>query len=106
MAHDGNGPSRYAWLAVRGALGLTMSLALMAVGAHAAGTLMRLSAREIRAKIIGKVITDDTHWSHHFRPNGTVDSIVLPQLRQGTWKITGDTLCLTLKTRREPSTEC
>ena len=83
-----------------------MSLVLTAVGAHAASPLMRLSAREIRAKIIGKVITDDTHWSHHFRPNGTVESIILSQLRQGTWKITGDTLCLTLKTRREPSTEC
>jgi hypothetical protein len=35
-----------------------------------------------------------------------LQSIVLSQLRQGTWKITGNTLCLTLKARRDQSTEC
>src|SRR5215831_15660359 len=105
-APNGDCPSRQAWRAVCWVVGLTMSLVLTAAGAHAAGTWTRLSAREIRAKIIGKVITDDTHWSHHFRLNGTVQSIVLSQLRQGTWKIEGNHLCLTLKTRRAPGTEC
>jgi hypothetical protein len=88
------------------AVGLAMSLMLTAVCAHAANTFTRLLAHEIRAKIIGKVVTDDTHWSQHFRPDGTLQSIVLSQLRQGTWKIADNALCLTLKTRREQTTEC
>jgi hypothetical protein len=105
-APDGDCPSRHAWRAVLWAVGFTMVLGLTLVCAYAADTFVRLSAREIRAKIIGKVITNDAHWSHHFRPNGTVHSIVLSQHRQGTWKIVGNTLCLTLKTRRDQSTEC
>ena len=55
----------------------------------------------------GKVITDDAHWSHHFRPNGTLQSIVVSQLKQGTWKIHGQTLCLTLTLRQQATTtEC
>src|SRR5207245_9963436 len=50
------------------AVSLALSLVLTVVGAHAATTFTRLSAREIRAKIIGKAVTDDTHWSQHFRP--------------------------------------
>jgi hypothetical protein len=89
------------------AVSLALGLVLTVVGAHAATTFTRLSAREIRAKIIGKAVTDDTHWSQHFRPDGTLHSIVLSQLKQGTWKINGNALCLTLKTRKqETTTEC
>ena len=74
---------------------------------QAAEEFQRLSAREIRAQIIGNVITDEAHWSQHFRPNGMLQSIVLSQLKQGTWKINGNTLCLTLKTRKQATTtEC
>lgn len=97
---------RVGW-AVRGAVDLALGLVLTVVGAHAATTFTRLSAREISAKIVGKVVTDDAHWSQHFRPDGTLHSIVLSQLRQGTWKINGNALCLTLKTRQqETTTEC
>jgi hypothetical protein len=87
--------------------GIALALVLTVGYAQAAEEFQRLSAREIRAQIIGKVITDDAHWSHHFRPNGTLHSIVLSQLRQGTWKINGHTLCLMLKRRKqETTTEC
>src|SRR6266567_4274487 len=79
------------WL-VRGAVGLALGLVLTVAGTHAATTFTRLSAREIRAKIVGKVVTDDAHWSQHFRPDGTLQSIVMSQLRQGTWKIADNTL--------------
>jgi hypothetical protein len=89
------------------AVSLALGLVLTVVGAHAAATFTRLSAREIRAKIVGKVVTDDAHWSQHFRSDGTLHSIVLSQLKQGTWKINGNALCLTLKTRKqETTTEC
>ena len=87
--------------------GIALALVLTVVYAQAADQFHRLSAREIRTQIIGNVITDEAHWSQHFRPNGTLHSIVLSQLRQGTWKIKGQTLCLTLKMRtQETTTEC
>ena len=87
--------------------GLTLVLVLTVGYAQAAEQYQRLSAREIRAQIIGHVITDEAHWSQHFRPNGTVQSIVLSQLKQGTWKINGHTLCLILRMRKqETTTEC
>jgi len=87
--------------------GLVLGLALTVTYTQAAEQFQRLSAREIRAQIIGSVVTDEAHWSQHFHPDGTLQSIVVSQLRQGTWKITGHTLCLTLKTRtQETTTEC
>ena len=86
---------------------LVLTLVLTVVYARAAEEFQRLSAREIRAQIIGNVITDEAHWSHHFRPNGTLHSIVVSQRKQGTWKINGNTLCLMLKMRKqETTTEC
>src|SRR5262245_31014948 len=87
--------------------GLALGLMLAVTYAQAADEFQRLSAREIRAQIIGNVITDEAHWSHHFRPNGILQSIVVSQLRQGTWKIKGQTLCLTLTLRQQATTtEC
>ena len=87
--------------------GLVLTLVLTVGYARAAEEFQRLSAREIRAQIIGNVITDEAHWSHHFRPNGTLHSIVVSQLKQGTWKIHGHTLCLTLTMRKQgTTTEC
>ena len=87
--------------------GIALGLVLMVVYAQAADQFHRLSAREIHAQIIGKVVTDDAHWSQHFRPDGTLQSIVLSQLKQGMWKINGNALCLTFKQRKqETTTEC
>src|SRR5262252_11141624 len=87
--------------------GLALGLVLTVTYAQAVDQFQRLSAREIRAQIIGKVVTDDAHWSQHFRPDGTLQSIVLSQLKQGTWKINGNALCLTLKKRKQDTTtEC
>jgi len=62
---------------------------LTVVYAQAAEEFQRLSAREIRAQIIGNVITDEAHWSHHFRPNGTLQSIVLSQRKQARGRSMG-----------------
>src|SRR5262249_36146770 len=92
--------------AVWWAVGVALSLVLTVGGVHAADTFHRLSAQEMRAKIIGHVITDDTHWSQHFRPDGTLQSIVLSRQRQGTWHIEGNTLCRTLTRRGKTTTAC
>ncbi len=87
--------------------GIALALVLTVVYAQAAEEFQRLSAREIRAQIIGNVITDEAHWSQHFRPNGMLQSIVLSQRKQGTWKINGNILCLTLTMRKQKTTtEC
>ncbi len=57
--------------------GLALALVLTVVDVQAVEEFQRLSAREIRAQIIGNVITDEAHWSHHFRPNGILHSIVV-----------------------------
>ena len=88
------------------AVGLALGLVLTGVCAHAADPFHRLSAQEIRTTIIGNVITDDTHWSQHFRPDGTLHAIALSRLRQGTWHIEGDTLCRTLTRRGKTTTTC
>ena len=59
--------------------GLALALVLTVVYAWAAAEFQRLSAREIRAQIIGNVITDESHWSHHCRLIGTWHAIVLSQ---------------------------
>ena len=99
-------PSRHLGWAVHSALGLALSLVLTGVCAQAADPFHRLSAQEIRATIIGNVITDDTHWSQHFRPDGTLHAIALSRLRQGTWHIDSDTLCRTLTRHGETTTTC
>jgi hypothetical protein len=93
--------------AVARVTGIALGLMLTVVYAQDADPFHRLSAREIRAQIIGKVVTDNAHWSQHFRPDGTLHAIVLAQLRQGTWRINGHALCLTLKRRQQDTTtEC
>ena len=99
-------PSGHRGWAVRGAVSLALGLVLTGVSAQAADPFHRLSAQEIRAKIIGNVITDDTHWSQHFRPDGTLHAIALARLRQGTWTIDGNTLCCTLTKRGKTTTTC
>ena len=72
----------------------------------AAEKFMRLSAADIRAKIIRKVVTDDAHWWDHFEADGILKSIDLGQLTPGTWKIDGDELCITRDERTRMSTNC
>lgn len=72
----------------------------------AAEKFMRLSAADIRVKIIGKVVTDDAHWWDHFETDGTLKSIDLGKLTPGTWKIDGDELCLIHDAPTRISTNC
>lgn len=80
--------------------------ALHAAGATlAADEFERLAAAEIRAKIVGNVVTDESHWSDRFEPNGALKAIELGQERHGTWKLSGDELCMTREAKK-PVMEC
>lgn len=68
--------------------------------------LRRLTAAEIRSEIIGRVITDDSHWSDTFQPDGVLKAYELGRLQIGSWKIADNELCLTRKQRKKTATEC
>ncbi|HSW84354.1 MAG TPA: hypothetical protein VLH12_12805 [Usitatibacter sp.] len=66
----------------------------------------RLSPKEVRARMVGKVITDEAHWSDRLMPDGTLESFDMGHAKAGSWKLDGDVLCLTRKERRGTTTDC
>jgi hypothetical protein len=71
----------------------------------AADKFRRLGSAEIRARIVGKVVTDEGHWSDRFGSGGTLNAMELGQRKLGTWKLQGNEMCVTRKAR-EPVEEC
>jgi hypothetical protein len=67
----------------------------------------QLTAAQIKATVIGKAITDDAHWSDHFYPDGTLKSLELGEPLRGTWRLEGNSLCITRQDKRgNKETEC
>jgi hypothetical protein len=58
----------------------------------------RLRAEQIRARVVGRDITDDFHWTEHYRRDGVLVLDDMGRRRTGRWRIERDTLCLA----REP----
>jgi hypothetical protein len=80
---------------------------LMAAPAISYGdAFKRLSAQEVRVRMVGKVITDEAHWSDRLMPDGTLNSFDMGHAKAGTWRLDGDVLCLTRKERRGTTTDC
>ncbi len=52
-----------------------------------------LKAKQIRAKVVSKDISDDVHWSEYYRKDGALISTDMGTKQTGTWKIQGDKLC-------------
>ncbi len=53
-----------------------------------------LGEKEIRARVVGKDITDNTHWANYLRPDGVLLSREMGQKWTGTWKIQNNKLCM------------
>jgi hypothetical protein len=53
-----------------------------------------LNAKEIRARVVGKDITDSTHWVSYLRPDGVLLSSETGRKWNGTWKIQNNKLCM------------
>ena len=66
----------------------------------------RLSAKEVRGGVVGKIITDEAHWSDRLLPDGNMQSFDMGKAKAGSWKLDGDELCLTRKERRQTTTDC
>jgi hypothetical protein len=53
-----------------------------------------LGEKEIRARVVGKDITDSAHWVIYLRPDGVLISDEQGQKWTGTWKIQNKKLCM------------
>jgi hypothetical protein len=80
-------------------------LTALATGSTA-GNFKRLSAKEVRARVVGKVITDEAHWSDRILADGSMQSFDMGNSRAGSWKLDGDELCLTRQARRQTTSDC
>jgi hypothetical protein len=54
----------------------------------------RLNAAQIRARVVGRDITDDFHWTEYYQRGGALVVTDLGRRRLGRWKIERDMLCL------------
>ena len=63
----------------------------------------RLSATDIRAKVIGKVVTDGAHWSDYFDKEGSLVSFSQGRKSTGTWQIRDRELCISEEAGAAPT---
>lgn len=61
---------------------------LVTLPADAKENFEMLKAKQIRATVVGKDISDDVHWSEYYRKDGVI-SVDMGTTRTGTWKIQG-----------------
>ena len=78
------------------ALALTILLLVSAYGwnAQAQQPFKLLGEKEIRARVVGKDITDGAHWVNYLRPDGVLLSSESGSKWTGAWKIQNNKLCM------------
>lgn len=88
-----------------GALTLTILLTSAVYGskAQAQEVFKLLGEREIRAKVVGKDITDSSHWVSYLRPDGVLLSEEMGRKWTGTWKIQNNKLCMSNPNLESPN---
>jgi hypothetical protein len=79
---------------------------LLPLCAFAADEFKQLSAAEIRSRVVGRVVTDEAHWSDHFRADGTIGSIDLGETVPARWRLQGNELCTTRRYKTGSETGC
>jgi hypothetical protein len=62
-----------------------------------------LGEKEIRARVVGKDITDSTHWVSYLRPDGALLSREMGRKWTGTWKIQKNKLCMSNPNLESPN---
>jgi hypothetical protein len=63
---------------------------------HAQEMFKLLGKKEIRARVVGKDITDSSHWVRYLRPDGVLLSSESGSKWTGTWKIQNNKLCMSI----------
>ncbi|MGV7030514.1 hypothetical protein [Methylobacterium symbioticum] len=62
--------------------------------AHAGEAFRHLTSPEIRARLLGKEVTDAVHWAYRFVPSGRTRVVSLGRAPDARWRIEGDGRCL------------
>ena len=62
-----------------------------------------LGETEIRARVVGKDITDSSHWANYLRPDGVLVSSEMGRKWTGTWKIQNNRLCMSNPNLESPN---
>ena len=68
--------------------------ALAPIEVPAAEKFQRLTGPQIRARLVGKEITDGVHWADVFAPDGALTSYSMSRKTTGKWRIQKDELCI------------
>ena len=76
------------------ALTILLSATIARSAAHAQENFKLLGEKEIRARVVGKDITDSSHWVSYLRPDGVFLSGEMGRKWTGTWKIQNNKLCM------------
>jgi hypothetical protein len=71
-----------------------MSAAIWGSITHAQEMFRLLGEKEIRARVVGKDITDSSHWASYLRSDGVLLSSEMGRKWTGTWKIKNNKLCM------------
>ncbi len=96
-----NAPRRAHALWACGLCGLLLS----PIG-FAAERFKPLSAEEIKTLLPAHTITDEVHWSYHFKTDGVLDAMDLGQAKHGVWRLAGKELCLDVREKRKVVSDC
>ena len=80
---------------------VTVNSAVMAYGDE----YRRLSGAEIKHLIAGKAVTDEVHYTDHFRADGVYEGVFMNKRSTGTWKVKGAHLCITRSSQQEDCDE-
>ncbi|WP_332116993.1 hypothetical protein [Azorhizobium caulinodans] len=62
--------------------------------AHAQADFKLLAEKDIRARVVGKDITDSSHWASYLRPDGKLLSDEMGRTWSGVWEIRKGRLCM------------
>lgn len=81
------------------------TMLVAALGSQAAAQSRTLTAKEIRHRLVGKVISDGAHWHYYLKPNGSIDAEELSRSRKGRWHFEGSRLCIVIFGGAQPD-EC
>ena len=73
-------------------LTILMPAAIWASIARAQEMFKSLGEKEVRARVVGKDITDSSHWVSYLRPDGVLLSSEIGRKWTGTWKIQNNKL--------------
>ena len=86
-------------------LALTILLPAAVCGsiARAQEMFKMLGEKEIRARVVGRDITDSSRWVSYLRPDGALLNSETGRKWTGTWKIQNNKLCMSNPTLEGPS---